>query len=114
MSLVLSMLTVVIYGCCRWKEAANRYVYEAGQLLSELQSHQGALLTEERLCSMAAAREALDKADGAYNAALDQLEVGPAVHNILLEAGRGRRDWSMDGPQAGARSCFRFIVCPAM
>eukprot|EP00775_Hariotina_reticulata_P009000 gene9000-9173_t len=57
-----------------WAEAANNYIHQAGQMLSELQSQQGALLTEELLSSVAAAREALDKADGECNAALDRLE----------------------------------------
>lgn len=43
-------------------------------------------MTEELLSSVGAAREALDKADGEYNAALDRLEVGVALKNSWWQA----------------------------
>jgi hypothetical protein len=63
--------------CCRnsWKAAAQTYLQLGGRLLQQLQSSSGALLSEQALSQVADAREALEKADAAYNAALDKLEV---------------------------------------
>jgi hypothetical protein len=61
--------------CCSWKAAAAAYLNVGGQLLSQLQSEEGAVLTEQLLTEVAVAREALEKADAAYNTALDKLEV---------------------------------------
>lgn len=58
-----------------WKAAAASYLDSGGRLLSQLQSEEGAVLTEQLLAEVAAAREALEKADAAYNTALDKLEV---------------------------------------
>lgn len=71
----LPATSVVLWLYCSWKTAAGGYLEAAGQLLSELQSQQGSLLTGELLGQVAAAREALDTADAAYNTALDRLEV---------------------------------------
>lgn len=60
---------------CSWKAAAASYLDVGGQLLSQLQSEEGAVLTEQLLTEVAVAREALEKADAAYNTALDKLEV---------------------------------------
>jgi hypothetical protein len=43
--------------------------------MQQLQSSSGALLSEQLLGEVADAREALEKADTAYNVALDKLEV---------------------------------------
>jgi hypothetical protein len=43
--------------------------------MQQLQSSSGALLNEQVLSEVADAREALEKADAVYNAALDKLEV---------------------------------------
>jgi hypothetical protein len=58
-----------------WKAAAASYLDCGGQLLSQLQCEEGAVLTEQLLAEVAAAREALEKADAVYNTALDKLEV---------------------------------------
>lgn len=58
-----------------WKAAAASYLDVGGQLLSQLQSEEGAVLTEQLLTEVAVAREALEKADAAYNTALNKLEV---------------------------------------
>lgn len=60
---------------CSWKAAAGVYLDLAGRLLCQLQSDTGALLTEDSLNKVAAAREDLEKADSKYNLALDKLEV---------------------------------------
>lgn len=60
---------------CSWKAAAATYLDVGGQLLAQLQSEEGAVLTEQLLTEVAVAREALEKADAAYNTALDKLEV---------------------------------------
>jgi hypothetical protein len=58
-----------------WKSAAQDYLQLGGRLLQQLQSSSGALLSEQALSQVADARDALEKADAAYNAALDKLEV---------------------------------------
>jgi hypothetical protein len=60
---------------CSWKAAAGAYLDVGTRLLRELQGEAGAVITESLLSEVAVAREALEKADGAYNAALDKLEV---------------------------------------
>lgn len=62
-----------------WKGAAASYLDVGGQLLAQLQSEEGGVLTEQLLTQVAVAREALEKADVAYNKALDKLEVGEAA-----------------------------------
>jgi hypothetical protein len=59
-----------------WKSAAAAYLSAGGQLLAGLQSEAGTVLTEQALAAVAATREGLEKADAAYNTALDKLEVG--------------------------------------
>jgi hypothetical protein len=67
-----------------WKGAAASYLDVGGQLLAQLQSEEGAVLTEQLLTEVAVAREALEKADAAYNKALDKLEVrSSTVHSSL-------------------------------
>jgi len=73
--------------CClshwsSWKAAAGSYLDVGGQLLSQLQSDEGAVLTEQLLTEVAVAREALEKADASYNTALDKLEVRTAESTL--------------------------------
>lgn len=60
----------------RWKADAQAYLQLGGRLLQQLHSSSGALLSEQALSQVADARVALETADAAYSAALDQLEVG--------------------------------------
>lgn len=62
-----------------WKAAAASYLDCGGRLLSQLQCEEGAVLTEQLLAEVAAAREALEKADAVYNTALDKLEAEDAA-----------------------------------
>ncbi|KAF6265691.1 hypothetical protein COO60DRAFT_1633472 [Scenedesmus sp. NREL 46B-D3] len=67
------------YNCARtaadrWKADAQAYLQLGGRLLQQLHSSSGALLSEQALSQVADARMALETADAAYNAALDQLE----------------------------------------
>lgn len=69
-----------------WKGAAASYLDVGGQLLAQLQSEEGAVLTEQLLTEVAVAREALEKADAAYNKALDKLEVCSSALHISVAA----------------------------
>lgn len=62
-----------------WRAAAEAYLGIGGQLLNQLQCDDGAVLSEQLLAQVAAAREDLEQADAAYNTALDKLEVRPSV-----------------------------------
>jgi hypothetical protein len=70
---------------CRnsWKAAAQNYLQLGGRLLQQLQSSSRALLSKQALSQVADAREALEKADAAYNTALDKLEV--TIQRLLLQ-----------------------------
>jgi hypothetical protein len=74
-ALAVGVLSCMYVCCGSWKAAAGSYLDVGGQLLSQLQSEEGAVLTEQLLTEVAVAREALEKADAAYNAALDKLGV---------------------------------------
>ncbi|KAF8061336.1 malate dehydrogenase [Scenedesmus sp. PABB004] len=75
-----------------WKAAAGDYLGQGGRLLGQLRGR-GALLTEGMLAGVAAAREALEKADRHYNAALDSLEARGALRRGGRRRAQGWCGW---------------------